>query len=237
MASLTLDLFTHAFGDAEAAQYRVLAAIDAVARELRKVRLYPMLSELIETVAVLETIDRQSETIRKNGPRSLTGVDVEQTRLLYEASMHDAEDVARMMDLIAWALPQVKTLAEQGVAMFDFVSDHMRLDAVGIVPLYKDEGYVLVPDHDRDTLHIIRYEMSMIAANDGQYRAMRTLELASRSLHGIVPTPETIKLELIRSHKDLPNPATYVCDVDVELPFDETVLPVAKRKLMRYLIS
>jgi hypothetical protein len=237
MASLTLDLFTHAFGDVEAAQYRVLAAIDAVSKELRKVRLYPMLSELIETAAVLETIDRQSDTIRKHGPRSLTGVDVEHTRLLYEASMHDANEIARMMDLVAWALPQVKTLADQGVAMFDFVNDHMRLDAVGIVPLYKDEGYVLVPDHDREILHIIRYEMSLIAANDGQYRAMRTVELDSRDLGGIEPTPESIKLELIRSHTDLPNPATYVCDVDVELPFDETVLPVAKRKLMRYLIS
>ena len=35
----------------------------------------------------------------------------------------------------------------------------------------------------------------------------------------------------------MPNPATFLMDTELDFPFDTTILPVAKRKLMRHLIS
>ncbi|MBK7032936.1 MAG: hypothetical protein IPH49_06685 [Ignavibacteria bacterium] len=49
--------------------------------------------------------------------------------------------------------------------------------------------------------------------------------------------PEDLKLALVEQHQDMPNPATFLMDSDLDFPFDETILPVAKRKLMRRLIS
>jgi hypothetical protein len=47
--------------------------------------------------------------------------------------------------------------------------------------------------------------------------------------------PSSVKLKLIEERKDLPNPATFFFDTDLALPYQETLLPVAKRRMMRVL--
>jgi len=42
----------------------------------------------------------------------------------------------------------------------------------------------------------------------------------------------SIKLDIIREHPDLPNPATFEFHTDLAFPFIETILPISKRKLM-----
>jgi hypothetical protein len=48
-------------------------------------------------------------------------------------------------------------------------------------------------------------------------------------------TYENIKSELIRNRKDLPNPAVYSIETDLKYPVEETLLPVAKRRLVKFL--
>jgi hypothetical protein len=51
----------------------------------------------------------------------------------------------------------------------------------------------------------------------------------------MVNTYENIKSELIRGKKDLPNPAVYSIETDLTCPVEETLLPIAKRSLVRYI--
>ncbi|MGZ5255473.1 MAG: hypothetical protein ACXWV4_13655, partial [Flavitalea sp.] len=60
------------------------------------------------------------------------------------------------------------------------------------------------------------------------------LETRQRS---IVNTYESLKTELIKSRKDFPNPAVYSIESEIALPVDETLLPIAKRTLVRYISS
>jgi hypothetical protein len=48
----------------------------------------------------------------------------------------------------------------------------------------------------------------------------------------IQKSPEVIKLEVMRRYHDLPNPAMYMCETDLDFPYESTVLPIAKRKFM-----
>jgi len=50
-----------------------------------------------------------------------------------------------------------------------------------------------------------------------------------------VNTFESIKSELIRYRSQLPNPAVYSIDIGLGFPVDETILPVAKRSLVKYI--
>jgi len=51
----------------------------------------------------------------------------------------------------------------------------------------------------------------------------------------MVNTYENIKSELIRHKKELPNPAVYSIETELNYPVEETLLPVAKRSLVRYI--
>ena len=49
-------------------------------------------------------------------------------------------------------------------------------------------------------------------------------------------TYEQIKIDMIRSFRELPNPAVYKVEFPLSVTFDETLLPVAKRVLVRHIV-
>lgn len=237
MTQLDLELFTKAGTDVEAGQYRILAALHTTTQNLRHSKLYPDLANVVELTNMLETIVRLGEQFRTHAPRTLKGVDLEKNALIFDTVAADSESIEKMFALITWALPHLKALKEEGAAMYDFVNEHMKIGEVGIVPLYRDEGYVLIPEHRVQLFHVLRYELSLFTAEDEQYRAMRTVEIDTLNEDTVLRAPEDVKLELVTVNKELPNPATFICDTDLDFSFEATILPVAKRKLMRYLVS
>lgn len=237
MAALDLNMFTTGAHDPEAAQYRILGAMQAAASDLRHNRLYPSLGQLVEITSILETISNNREQYRTVLPKRLSGVDFDKKTLQFDAIPADEASITSVFQLVDWALPQLRTLTEEGVAMFDFVLQNLHIDVVGIMPMYRDEGYVFVPDPREHVYHVIRYEMSLYTAENDNYRAMKTIEVATRGQGDVMSAPEIVKLDLVREHQDLPNPATYLVDTDLDFPFENTILPVAKRKLMKVLIS
>jgi hypothetical protein len=64
---------------------------------------------------------------------------------------------------------------------------------------------------------------------------LRTTLCRSVPCKDVEPHPSSIKLELVKERRDLPNPATYLFDTDVAFPYEETMLPVVKRRLLRHL--
>ena len=44
-----------------------------------------------------------------------------------------------------------------------------------------------------------------------------------------------MKVGLIKENKDLPNPAVYTINTSLSFPVEETLLPIAKRCLVRYI--
>jgi hypothetical protein len=51
----------------------------------------------------------------------------------------------------------------------------------------------------------------------------------------MVNTYENLKSELIKNRTDLPNPAVYSIETDLSFPIEETLLPIAKRSLVKYI--
>lgn len=49
--------------------------------------------------------------------------------------------------------------------------------------------------------------------------------------------PEKIKEELIKERNDLQNPATFFLDTELDFPFTETIMPVAKRKMISHIAA
>jgi len=81
---------------------------------------------------------------------------------------------------------------------------------------------------------VYQYKLSIFEKHDEKFRAIRT-EFLDQWTRNIANSYENIKSELLRLRRDLPNPAVYSIETDLSFPYDETLLPVAKRRLVRYL--
>jgi hypothetical protein len=120
-----------------------------------------------------------------------------------------------------------------GKRLYDTVEEHLTISPVGVIPLYPLEGYFFLKDRNQDT-KIFEYQITIFEKPDEVYRGIHT-QFVKTYKKSLMHTYEDIKLHMIRLHKKLPNPATYAIESDIELPLDETYLPIAKRVLVKYI--
>jgi hypothetical protein len=238
LKGLGVETFLVGSQDLEARQYLVLQSLKEAYAELSCNRLYPTLSALVELHTALENIIQKKNDIRSHFPQNLKGVDVEQRMLVYEQTEGATGiDLERTTTLIEWAMPKLKKALDEGVQIFNFVDQHIVIEQVGILPMYREEGYWFVPDRRSSVMYLLRYEVSLFTSTTERFRTLKTRCLESIEESTVRRSPESIKLDLIEKYHDLPNPATFVCETDIEFPYGETMLPVAKRKLMTRVFS
>lgn len=237
MHKLCLDTFLSGSKDFETRQYHVLEGLKQHYGEFSHNKLYPSLAELIYLHTALVNIMNNMSDLGGQMPHELQDVDLEEGKLVYKQSSMSDDDLMRAADLISWALPEIKQTIEEGISIFNFVEEHLHIEQVGIMPMYRDEGYWFVPEHRTALLHLLRYELSLFSSANERFRTLKTTSIGEIEQREVSQSPESIKLRLIEQFHDLPNPATYICETDLDFPYTETILPVAKRKLMAQMFS
>ena len=237
MKHLGIEDFTSPIEDMEKRQYAILGALQQRREEFGHSRLFPSLSDLLElSLALQQLVDNKNE-LNDKLPRRLKDVDWDKKELVFELNYNDSPDLERMFELSAWALPFINQTLEEGRALYDFVEENIELEGVGIMPIYTGAGYFFVPEHRAHMLHILRYELSMLHGEGHHFQAMKTRELHAMQESAVHVDPQQLKLSLVDEHKELPNPATFVIETELDFPYTETMLPVAKRKLLNQLVS
>lgn len=235
MSTLPLDLFVRPDLDAEHARYQILGALQRVRRAFARTIIYPHLAELIKLHSTLRTVVERSEGLRNARPGTIKRIDLENQNVVYERPDLSQDQMAQVEDRIRWALPHIQAAIEEGRTIYEFVEEHLYLEEVGIVPSYVQEGYLIVPDVEAKALHILQYQLTLFTNTEERFRSLKTTHVKTVPQPFIHRSPQSVKLELVEERRELPNPATYAFDTDLEFPYAATVLPVAKRKLMRYL--
>ncbi|MEX1063504.1 MAG: hypothetical protein WEC12_07865 [Balneolaceae bacterium] len=235
--NLNLDLFTQVQSDYEARQYRILAGLKKIQSNFKKNRVYPYLSELLELHNTLADIREKLEDLRKEFPSRIKNIDLVNKTIEHEVVFVDGSDLKKVEDLIEWALPRILDVIHEGITIHEYVEEKISVENVGIVPNYREEGYFFVPDRSSGKLKLFQFEVSIFRSSADQFRALKTRHLKSLKIGLAELSPNSIKLELIREQKNLPNPATYHFYTNLEFPFHATIFPVAKRKLMQIIYN
>jgi hypothetical protein len=105
---------------------------------------------------------------------------------------------------------------------------------VGLIPLYKAEGYLFLRRGGEKVVRAYRYEIRPIQDKEGLVGIR--LEPVEEFVFSILATPFTILRErLLKAHRDLPTPLTLVVESPLEVPLQETLLPIIKRNLPRWI--
>lgn len=235
--TLDLELFTKIQEDLETRQYQILDTLKKIKNRFRRNKIYPELAELVEIYNTLIQIKKRIADAREEFPKRIKNIDLINKVIEHEVVLLDGASIEQVENLITWAEPHIEQVIEEGASVYEFVDDRIEIEQVGIVPNYQDEGYLFVPDNEKRKLNLFEYEVSLFESAKAKYRALKTQFIKNLDWGFIVQSPNSIKLHLIAEYKKLPNPATYSIQTDLEFPFDETIFPVVKHKLMRRLYN
>jgi len=232
MAELKNDWLTEGLIDFEFKKYVLLAYLQEVRQNFRITRLYPFLSDLIFHYKNLRSIQENQKIIFEKFPRIIKKADFEKLKLSYEKIIKDDDIMKEIEDIVFFAIDEILRALKEGKEIYDFVEEHVDLIPVGLSSLYKDEGYMLIDKKPENEVKVYRYQITIFEGPEEKFRGVHTT-LIDQFEKSIVSTYEQIKLNLIRKHKELPNPATYLVDTKFAFPLNETLLPVAKRLLVK----
>jgi hypothetical protein len=142
--------------------------------------------------------------------------------------------MSELEEIINYSALQMKAAISNGAEIYEFVEDKLKIYPVGIVPLDINEGYFFLSEAINKTTRVYQYRLSFFEKHDEKYRSIRT-EYIDSWQRSMVNTYENLKSELIRLKSNLPNPAVYSIETQLNFPVEETLLPIAKRSLVRYI--
>ncbi len=237
MDKLNLELFIRAASDPEYSKYKLLAIMKKHLEYLHHSKLYPVFSNLIEISALLRGILENRSSIENSFPKKLLRFDLENKKPIFNTEELFGADKDSIFDFIDWSMPQIQEALNEGKAIYDFVEQNSEIREIGIIPLYKNEGYLFISDIKNKELKIYRYETVLFSSETEPLRTLKTKYLETLPLESFAVIKREIKIELTHKYPELPNPAVYLFQSEIDFPFKETILPIAKRKLMKTLAA
>jgi hypothetical protein len=235
MFSLSNNWITEGAIDFEYKKYLLLAYLKDIDTNFKNEKLYPQFADLIHHHRNLINLKYQIEKMDSSFHKDVKEIDLQNMQLVFEQLKAD-NVIDEIQSIIDYSLPEMETEIKKGVEIYEEVEHKLHVFSLGLIPLYKDDGYFIISDFVKKNVLLYDYQFSIFANADEPYRTVKTNFVKSYPLT-ITNTYEKIKYDVIKSNKYNPTPATFVVEFKENIPYRETLLPVAKRSLIQFISS
>jgi hypothetical protein len=233
MKSLSETWFAEGYIDFELKKYTLLAYLQQVNKYFDEHKLYPQLADVIFHYNNLVAFRENKKFLQEHFPKKLTGIQLEKLQFLYEQMVDDNELMKELEEIINYSTTTIKRTIKSGTEIYEFIEHKLIISPIGLVPLDTNEGYFFLSSGKKNT-KVYHYRLSFFEKHDEKYRSIKTLYIDNQR-RSMSNTYENIKAGLIRHRNELPNPAVYAVEIDLSFPYTETLLPIAKRSLVKYI--
>lgn len=220
--------------DFEYKKYVLLSYLQHISREFAEYRLYPSFSDLIFHYNNLHQFRENQQQMLKQFPAQLNEEQFRKMRLQYESGISETPDLQELSAIVDYALPNIQNHLQSGKGIYEEIDHYLQIEPIGITPLYKKEGYILLRINEVSEVKAFVYRVVFFENVEANYYGI-SFDYRHSFTHSLANTYESMKRELIRNFSDLPNPATYLLFSQQAFPEVESLIPVAKRKMLAYL--
>lgn len=234
MKELNKNWLTEGLIDFEYKKYLLLAYMQGVKAHFTDRKLYPVFSDLLFHYRNLISLKQNKTLIYENFPKQLSGADFENLTLMYKEIIQDDKIMQELEEIMEYAIPVFENYLTEGKDIYEEIEYSISITPVGLFSLNFDSGYMFIYVDRMKETKVYEYEMSIFESAEEKYRGIHTryLETVEKGMNN---TFEGIKVYLAKKYKKMANPATYLVGARVNYPLEETLLPVAKRMLVRYI--
>lgn len=224
--------FIEGYVDFELQKYRLLGYLQEVHKCFNETKLYPQLSDVIFHYNNLLSFKANKAFLEEQFPRQLDSFNTAKLEFVYKQMLEDDAAMHELENITSYALTQMKGTIDNGAEIYEFVEKQTTMEPIGILPIYKNEGYLLLRQDKNPTINAYAYNVTLFEHKDAKYKGIK-LQFVESFTKSIINTFEQIKMHIIHSIRTLPNPAVYGVATTLSLPVNETFLPIAKRMLVR----
>jgi hypothetical protein len=234
MNTLSINWFIEGSLDFEHKKYVLLAYLKKINQHFHSTKLYPDLNDLIFHYNNLIQFRENKSSLHQAFPERLTQADIEQVKLTYEKMIEDDMVMQQIEQIINYAVNKFDPALREGKEIYEFVESRLSIEPIGVVPLYPFHGYFLLRNGDESETQVYEYQVTLFEGKDEKYRGINTTYITGYR-QTLFFTPEAIRKDLIITRRHVPNPAVYHIGTDIRFPLEQTLLPLAKRSLVKFI--
>lgn len=234
MGTLSKNWITEKIIDFEYKKYILLAYLQEVDKHFELNKLYPDLSELISHYHNTRTLRKNKQQLFDSFPSQLRSIDIQNLFFQFEKILKDDELMSEIESIIDYSIPRFEHYLNEGKKIYDFIEERLEISPVGVIPLNTDYGYLFLKGGKKNRTNVFEYRITIFENPQEKYRGINTSFVRTYN-YTFTNTFENMKTDLIRENKNLPTPAAYAIESELDIPLQETFLPIAKRTLMRYI--
>lgn len=235
MGTLSENWLTENLIDFEYKKYVLLGYLQKVKEHFNEQKLYPDFAELIAHYKNLISLKNNTTSLESGFKKNIKGIDYEKLSFVYENTVDDAS-LNELKQIIAFSEPLFIDELKKGKTIFDFAEQHILSNHIGIMPIYKKEGYFILYPFQSKQVQVYNYTLSKLNLLEQEVYGLNCSYFSTYTLSLAKPV-DKIKLDIIDTNPELPNPAVYLFKANAALPNEETFLPIAKRLLYKNLIN
>jgi hypothetical protein len=201
--------------DFEFQKWTLLAFLRDVRHDFDNRVLYPHLSEIKYHLSNLEKWSVTREFYIK---KELKGLDFERMTLIYDTP-EDSSEMSELNDIVDYSILKFRKMFGIGREIWREVEGQMKWHVVGIIPNYKDEGFIMLKVGKE--VIVYRYDIKPVIVEDINIGLTEII----REDWGL-GVYESLKLKLIKE-TDLPLPLTIAIESN-EYPIDSALIPIVQ---------
>jgi hypothetical protein len=210
---LDTDWFTKQPIDFEYQKWTLLSFLRDVRHDFDIKILYPHLNDIKYHLSNLEKWVHTREFYIK---KDLKGFDFEKMTLIYDTPEYSPE-MFELNSIVDYSISSFRKMFGIGREIWREVENQMKWHIVGIIPNYKDEGFIMLKVGEE--VIVYRYNIMPIIVGDINIE----LTEVARDYWGL-GVYESLKLKLIKQ-TNLPLPLTIAVESDV-YPIDSALIPI-----------
>ncbi|WP_257668909.1 hypothetical protein [Parapedobacter tibetensis] len=233
MQTLNVNWFVEVPIDFEHKQYQLLAYLQQINAHFNHTQLYPNLNDLVFHYNNLKKFKKDKTMLETSFPVRLSNIDVAAVTLTYEKIINDDAMMQEIEQIINYATFKIKPAIKEGQEIHDFVESHLAISEVGVRPLYPYHGYLLLRNGGERGVRVYEYQVTLFENQHEKYRGIHTTFITKYEWSFIYSSAASIRKDLIQTRRELPNPAVYQVESDITFPLENTLLPLAKKTLVK----
>jgi|ERR1035437_26234 hypothetical protein len=235
MNTLSINTIINPERDSELTTYKILGTFKEYLANIRKYKIYPALSELVGLAVRLENL-RKSFVKPENSSDDLFILD-EEISILGELQRAEnySEDADDSSAYINWIISQINPILDEGIAVYDFVDQNMELKLINGDPLYKEEGYLIIPNNKTSVFNIYKFNCVLFKTENYPERSIKTEFIQSVTRNEA--DENRIQYRTLLNNIGNNTLPVYICETELNFPYDETIFQIARKKLLRKLSS
>ena len=225
--------------DFEHKQYVILDYLQKVDKQLNSLKLYPNFQQLSYHLANINLIIEKGQFLTLN--RGLKDPDDEiliSDLVANEVPFFNREEITEIYSSCIFSSEKLKDYFNQAKAIWEVASDSISIEPIQNVKQTDiKQGLFLIKENDKTNLYEFIIKPIKKGANETKNIIKKVCTCNEEDLEENI---KNVKRPLI---KDLSNPDVYKKLIlfrvyhTGQFPFKETILPIAKRKIMNYMIQ